>query len=199
MKALIIVDIQNDFLPTGALPVPDGDTIIPKINQIQSGYELVIATQDWHPEGHKSFASQHADHKLFDQIIVNGLNQTLWPDHCIQESEGAALSVSLDTKRIEAVFRKGTDVEIDSYSGFFDNGHQKSTGLAGYLKDKNVTEVHVCGLAAEFCVYYTAMDSLQQGFSTAILTTLTKAIDDAVFEKKKTIFQQAGGVLLSNP
>ena len=121
MKALIIVDIQNDFLPGGALAVKNGDAVIPVINKLQSQFDLVVATQDWHPADHKSFASMHPGKKNFDEIILDGLPQVLWPDHCVQETHGAEFSPLLDTKKIEAIFRKGMDKNIDSYSGFFDN------------------------------------------------------------------------------
>lgn len=193
MKALIIVDLQNDFLPGGALPVSDGDLIIPGINRLQEDYELVVATQDWHPAGHLSFASQHPGRQPFDEITLDGLTQTLWPDHCVQESFGAEFADGLHTKAIEAIFRKGMVRQLDSYSGFYDNGHRKSTGLAAYLADRHVDDVHVCGLAADFCVYYTAMDSLLAGFNTSILVQHTKAIDPAGFQNKLAIFVEQGG------
>ena len=196
MRALIIVDMQYDFLPGGALAVAKGDEIVPIINQIQTDYDLIVATQDWHPEGHQSFASQHPGKACFEQIELDGLDQVLWPDHCVQESSGAELSAALDTKRIEAIFRKGLDPRIDSYSAFFDNGRRKNTGLTGYLKDRSIEEVHVCGLAADFCVYYTAMDALKEGFASAIISKATRAIDKGSLIEKKNIFAQNGGQLL---
>lgn len=195
MNALIIVDIQHDFLPGGALAVPEGAEVIKPINRLQAGYDLVVATQDWHPAGHKSFASSHPGKSPFDRIDLHGLPQTLWPDHCIQGTAGAALSDGLDTQRIEAIFRKGMDLEIDSYSGFFDNGKRKNTGLVGYLRDRNVTSVAVCGLAADFCVYFTAMDALDAGFQATILDEATRAIDPADYENKKAVFLEKGGLL----
>ena len=196
MKALIIVDVQNDFLPGGALAVAQGDEIIPLINKLQSQYDIVVATQDWHPKDHKSFASQHTGNNAFEVIDLKGLEQTLWPDHCIQSSQGADFSSALDQHRIEAVFRKGMDRFIDSYSGFFDNGQRKNTGLDGYLKDRNVSEVHICGLAADFCVYFTAIDALSLGYKTAIISKATKAIDKDSYFKKKEIFMQKGGLFV---
>ncbi len=193
MRALIIVDIQNDFLPGGSLAVDKGDTIIPLINQMQHDYELVVATQDWHPANHKSFASQHAEKNEYEIIEFNGLQQTLWPEHCVQGTERAAFSRELDTNKIEAIFRKGMDENIDSYSGFYDNGKLKSTGLADYLKGRNVYSVDICGLAADYCVYFTATDALELGFTTAIIENATKPIDAANFEKLKTIFINKGG------
>ncbi|ERJ57807.1 bifunctional nicotinamidase/pyrazinamidase [Sphingobacterium paucimobilis] len=194
MKALLIVDIQNDFLPGGALEVPNGDQVIEVINSVQSKYDLVIATQDWHPSLHQSFASQHIEHNVFDQIDLNGLEQVLWPDHCVQGTKGAELSDSLEQRTIEAVFRKGVDPLIDSYSGFYDNGRRKNTGLHGYLQDRSIAEVHVCGLAADFCVHFTAMDALSLGYRTVILSKATKPIDREQYMDKKQAFIQAGGL-----
>ena len=156
MHSLILVDIQNDFVPGGRLAVPEGDAIIPLANSLQKAFGLVVATQDWHPQSHKSFASNHPGKKPFDLIDLHGLEQVLWPDHCVQGSDGAAFHSALDIKRVEAMFRKGMDSEIDSYSGFYDNGMRKSTGLAGYLRERKVRKVFVCGLAADYCVAYTA-------------------------------------------
>lgn len=196
MKALIIVDIQNDFLPGGALEVPNGDQIIEVINNLQSRYELVIATQDWHSSNHKSFASQHPDHNIFDLINLDGLEQVLWPSHCVQGTRGAQLADTLHQQRIEAIFRKGIDPNIDSYSGFYDNGRRKKTGLHGYLQDRCITEVHICGLAADFCVYFTAMDALSLGYRTAILSKATKAIDREEYMNKKQVFLREGGLMI---
>lgn len=196
MRALIIVDVQYDFLPGGALAVPNGDEVIGVINRIQGDYELVVATQDWHPEGHHSFASAHEGKRPFDIIDLEGLEQVLWPDHCVQGTDGAQLSEQLTTHRIEAIFRKGTAPNIDSYSGFFDNGKRKNTGLAGYLRDRGVTSIAVCGLAADYCVYFTAMDALQLGFDTAIIESAVRAIDPATYASRKNSFIQVGGKLL---
>ena len=196
MKALIIVDVQNDFLPDGSLEVPKSDEIIPIINVIQKEYSLVVATQDWHPENHLSFASQHEESLLFDLIDLEGLPQVLWPDHCIQGSYGAEFSSELNLNKVEAIFRKGMERSIDSYSGFFDNGKRKDTGLSGYLKARNVDEVHICGLAADFCVFYTAMDAIAEGFKTSIISKATKAIDKGEFMEKKNAFIQNGGILI---
>jgi nicotinamidase/pyrazinamidase len=193
MNALIIVDVQNDFLPGGALPVKDGDTIIPVINDLQNKFDLVVATQDWHPADHKSFASSHPGKKVFEEIILDGLPQVLWPDHCVQQTFGAEFSTALDTKKIEAIFRKGMDKNIDSYSGFFDNGKKKSTGMADYLKGRGTTSIYVCGLAADYCVYFTALDGLELGFQSTIITDATKAIDENNFKKVLENFKSKGG------
>lgn len=197
MKALIIVDIQNDFIPGGSLAVTDGDKIIFRINELQKKFDLVVATQDWHPSNHKSFASQHDGMNPFDVIDLNGLQQTLWPDHCIQSTKGAEFHKDLNTNKIEAIFRKGTNPEIDSYSGFFDNGRKKATGLHGYLQERKVTSVFICGLAADFCVYYTALDALSLGYETTILDESTKAIDPINFVDLKDNFRTKGGKISS--
>src|SRR5437867_10381049 len=147
MKALIMVDIQNDFLPGGELAVPDGDAVIPVANTLEPAFPLVVATQDWHPANHGSFAANHPGRKVFERIELNGLPQTLWPVHCVQNTPGAALAASLKKYRIAKVFQKGTDPGIDSYSGLFANGHRKSTGLGEWLKQKSTAEVFVCVLA----------------------------------------------------
>ena len=197
MKALIIIDLQNDFLPGGALAVPEGDKVIDRINEIQKKYDIVVATQDWHPANHKSFASQHEDKNPFDVITLHGLDQTLWPNHCIQGTKGAELSDKLDQTRIEAIFRKGTNPEIDSYSGFYDNNKKKSTGLHGYLQELNVDQLFICGLAADYCVYYTAIDALNLGYSTTILEESTRAIDQERYDRIKEEFTKAGGKISS--
>lgn len=196
MQALILVDIQRDFLPGGALAVPLGDEIIKVANRMQPTYDLVVATQDWHPAGHKSFASVHPGRSAYDVVDLDGLEQVLWPDHCVQGTTGAQLSDQLAMDRVEAIFRKGTNPDIDSYSGFFDNGKRKNTGLAGYLRDRAVTRVAICGLAADYCVYFTAMDALQLGFDTEIIENAVRAIDANGYEIKKATFLQQGGQLL---
>jgi nicotinamidase/pyrazinamidase len=193
MKVLIIVDIQNDFLPGGALAVQNGDAVIPVINKLQSQFDLVVATQDWHPEDHKSFASMHPGKKIFDEIKLNGLPQVLWPDHCVQETEGAEFSSMLDTKKIEAIFRKGMDNNIDSYSGFFDNGKKKATGMDAYLKGRGITSIYVCGLAADYCVNFTALDGLELGFDSTIITDATLPINEGNFKKIIEDFKSTGG------
>lgn len=196
MKALIVVDIQNDFIPGGPLAVPEGDTIIPLINQMQEKYDLVVATQDWHPANHKSFASQHPGKNIFDKIMLNNMEQVLWPDHCVQGSPGAAFHSGLETDRIQTIFRKGMDPDIDSYSGFHDNGHKKTTGLAGYLKECGVNEVHVCGLAGDYCVYYTAKDALKEGFNTCLIEKATRSISNEEFIKAKADILKSGGKII---
>ncbi len=192
MKALILVDIQNDFLPGGALAVPDGDKVIPIANKLQSLFPLVVATQDWHPANHGSFAASHPGKKVFDQIELNGLAQTLWPVHCVQNTKGAELAAALNRDRIIKVFPKGTDAGIDSYSGLFDNGHRKSTGLGEWLKGQGVTDVFVCGLATDYCVKFTALDAVQFGFKTYLIGDASRGVNlrpndvsDAIGEMKR--------------
>jgi nicotinamidase/pyrazinamidase len=177
MNALILVDIQNDFLPGGALAVPEGDAVIPVCNQLSSKFDLVVATQDWHPNNHGSFAASHPGHKIGDVIDLNGLPQILWPVHCVQNTAGAALAPSLDASQVKQVFRKGMDPGIDSYSGFFDNGHRKSTGLGDYLKAVGVTDVYVAGLATDYCVKFTALDAQQLGFHTFLIEDASRGVN----------------------
>lgn len=183
--ALLVIDVQNDFLPGGSLAVADGDKVIPIINKLIPQYDLVVATQDWHPANHKSFASQHEGKKLYEEIELNGMTQRLWPDHCVQGTFGGEFHKDLELNTAEAIFRKGMDPEIDSYSGFYDNGHLKSTGLAGYLKEKGVEEIHFCGIAADYCVYFSIKDALLEGFKTVLIEEATKPIDAENFEKQK--------------
>lgn len=185
MKALIIIDVQNDFMPGGALEVPHGDEIVPVINSINKKFELVIATQDWHPLNHVSFASNHMDKKPFDTIKMKNMKQTLWPDHCVQGSLGADFHPDLSTYLVETIFRKGTDSRIDSYSAFYDNTHQKSTGLTGYLKEKGVTCLYFCGLAADICVYFSIKDALQAGFNCFLIEDATRALHSKQFKRIK--------------
>lgn len=197
MHALIIVDIQNDFLPGGALAVPRGDEIIPVVNELQKTFGLVVATQDWHPANHKSFASSHPGMRAFDKIVLHGLEQVLWPDHCVQGSLGAELHNDLELNKVEAIFRKGMDPEIDSYSGFYDNGHKKSTGLAGYLRERRVTKVYICGLASDYCVFFTARDAIKENFETYIIEDAARAIDSNGFVMAKDEILSTGGQIIT--
>ncbi|WP_430613287.1 bifunctional nicotinamidase/pyrazinamidase [Flavobacterium sp. JP2137] len=197
MKALIVVDLQNDFLEGGALAVSDSDKIIPMINEIQPYFDLVVATQDWHPPHHQSFASEHPGHHVFDLIDLHGLPQVLWPVHCVQNTPGAAFSTQWDSRVVEAIFRKGMDKTVDSYSGFFDNGKRKDTGLAAYLLGRGVTQVYVAGLAADFCVYYSAMDAVDAGFKTYFLDFATQAISQQALEEAKVEMIKKGIQILN--
>lgn len=198
MKTLIIVDAQIDFMPGGALEVKGGDRIIPVINKILPQFDLVVATQDWHPRNHKSFAVNHSGKKEFEIIELNGLEQKLWPPHCVQETKGADFHPDLKTGRIEAIFRKGMDPEIDSYSGFYDNGHKKSTGLSGYLREKGATELYFCGLAADICVYFSLLDALKEGFSATLIEDAAVPLIPEEFGRIKDDIQQKGGKIISS-
>lgn len=157
-SALILVDIQNDFCPGGSLAVKDGDAVVPVANELQKRFELIVATKDWHSAGHASFVS-------------------LWPPHCVQETEGAEFVAGLDTSRIARVFLKGTDMEIDSYSGFFDNEHRRATGLGDYLKERGVTDVFIAGLATDYCVKFTALDAVMLGFRTSVVVDACRGVE----------------------
>jgi len=194
MNCLILVDLQNDFLPGGALAVPDGDDVIPIANQLQKHFPLIVATQDWHPPNHGSFATNHPGRKVFEQIELNGLPQTLWPVHCVQGTSGAELAAELHREKIGRVFPKGTDPSIDSYSGLFDNGHRKSTVLGEWLKAKGVTDVFVCGLATDYCVKFTALDAAEAGFKTHLIEDACRGVNLGPDDVKRAIeeMQRAG-------
>ncbi|MBL7006199.1 MAG: bifunctional nicotinamidase/pyrazinamidase [Spirochaetia bacterium] len=168
-SALIIIDIQNDFCPGGALAVPDGDSIISTINSLCSQFRLVIAAQDWHPVKHISFASTHPGKQVYDTIPWNNDTQILWPDHCIAGSPGSAFHPALNTDLCSLIIRKGINLEIDSYSAFFENDHITPTGLAGYLEEQKITSLVLCGLATDYCIYYSALDAVKLGFSVSVL------------------------------
>lgn len=180
MRALVVIDVQNDFLPGGALQVPGSDVIVPIVNRLMPHFALVVAAQDWHPRGHASFASSHPGRKPFEQVDLDGVAQTLWPDHCVQGSRGAGFSAALETRPIEAIFRKGTDPGIDSYSAFFDNGRRKSTGLADYLRGKRAHALYLCGLAGDICVHFSALDALHEGFNVHFIRDAATPLDPAV-------------------
>jgi nicotinamidase/pyrazinamidase len=177
MDALILVDIQNDFLPGGALGVPGGHEIIPVVNRLQTRFGVVTATQDWHPPGHGSFASAHPGREVYEMGELGGLPQVLWPDHCVQGTRGAELAPGLDTRRIAHVFKKGVDPGIDSYSTFFDNAHRRSTGLGDWLSARGVTDVYLAGLATDYCVLYSARDAVHLGFRTHVVADACRGID----------------------
>ncbi len=198
MKTLIIIDVQNDFIPEGPLAVPDGDQIVPVINSIQKSFDLVVATQDWHPENHRSFASNNEGKEPFDQILLNNIQQILWPDHCVQGTIGAELHPGLDSKRISAIFRKGMNPEIDSYSGFYDNNHKLSTGLAGYLKEKRASEIYFCGLAADICVYYSILDSILEGFNAVLVEDASRPLFPDKFDDIKCELAKLGVRILNS-
>ncbi|WP_422509775.1 bifunctional nicotinamidase/pyrazinamidase [Stenotrophomonas sp. GZD-301] len=183
--ALIVVDLQPDFMPGGALPCEDGDAIVADIAALlaQGRYATVVATQDWHPHDHASFASQHPGHAPFEQIALHGHPQTLWPDHCVQGTPGAALHAGVDWTPAAMILRKGRNRHVDSYSAFQENhdadGQRPPTGLAGWLRERGITEVHVCGLARDYCVLWTAQDAATAGFRVGYLWGLTRPVSAA--------------------
>lgn len=192
MTTLLIIDAQLDFMPGGSLAVENGDQIVSHINLIQPQYNLVIATQDWHPQNHMSFASNHDGHKPFENKEIDGYDQTLWPGHCVQGTEGAQFHPEIRTNCIEAFFRKGTDSKIDSYSAFYDNHHKKSTGLSGYLKEKGCETLDICGLAGDICVYFTIKDALKEGFKVRLIENATKSLDQEKFNQQKEELKAEG-------
>ena len=177
MKTLILVDLQNDFCANGALEVPEDNLVVPIANQLMPHFDLVIATQDWHPANHKSFAANHLFRKPGMVIELNGLEQILWPIHCVQDSYGAQFVKELNMEGVDKIFQKGTDPEVDSYSGFFDNGKRKSTGLGKYLQEIGVTEVYILGLATDYCIKFTTLDALDLGFKTYLIEDACRGVN----------------------
>ena len=176
-RALILVDIQNDFMPGGALPVAEGDRIVPVVNRIQEGFDVIVATQDWHPANHGSFASQHPGKKPGDVIDLNGIPQVLWPDHCVQGTAGAELHKDLRIPHAELIIRKGYRKHMDSYSAFYEADGKTPTGLTGYLRDRGLTTVYLVGLATDFCVFWSAMDARKVGLNALVIEDATRGID----------------------
>ncbi len=187
MNALLLIDIQNDFLPGGALAVPEGGRIIPIANHLMADFKIIVATQDWHPADHGSFAANHPGKNLFESTDLNGLPQTLWPVHCVQNTGGALFAPGLDTARITRVFPKGTDPGIDSYSGFFDNGHRGDTGLAAWLRENGVAVLTLCGLATDYCVKFTALDALECGFRVNLHLPACRGVDLQVGDCERAV------------
>ncbi|WP_316858852.1 bifunctional nicotinamidase/pyrazinamidase [uncultured Cohaesibacter sp.] len=175
--ALIIIDVQNDFCPGGALAVPGGDAVVAPINQMQQAFSHIILTQDWHPVGHSSFASSHDNKSPYDMVEMPYGPQVLWPDHCVQGSDGAAFHKDLETVRADLILRKGTNREIDSYSAFFENDRQTATGLEGYLRERGIISLRLVGLATDFCVRYSAVDAAKLGFDVTVDLSACRAID----------------------
>lgn len=177
MKALVIIDVQNDFCEGGALEVPDGSDVVPVINNLISEFDVVIQTQDWHTPGHSSFASSHSGKDPYDTIQVEYGEQVLWPDHCVQGSTGAEFHPDLNTTKSQVVIRKGFRKSIDSYSTFYENDHSTKTGLTGYLKDRGIKEFYAVGLATDFCVKWSVLDGIKEGFKVNIVEDAVRGID----------------------
>jgi nicotinamidase/pyrazinamidase len=192
MRALIVVDIQNDFLPGGALAVPRGDEVIAPANKLLDSpglFDIVVATQDWHPADHGSFAANHAGRKPGDVIDLDGLPQILWPVHCVQGTRGAEFAPGLHAERFGRVFRKGQDPKIDSYSGFFDNGHRRATGLGDFLGQRGIGDVFVLGLATDYCVRFTALDARDLGLGTWLVEDACRGVELVAGDIEKAIHE----------
>ncbi len=197
--ALVIVDIQNDFMPGGALEVPAGDEVVPIANQLILRFELVVATQDWHPPDHGSFAANHPGHQPGDVIELDGLQQILWPVHCLRNSTGAQLVDEIDEDEIDRIFVKGTDPTVDSYSGFFDNGHRRETGLGDFLKAEGTDAVYIMGVATDYCVKFTALDARQLGFQTFLVEDACRGVNLQPGDVDKALAEmRAAGVTITD-
>lgn len=198
--ALILVDLQNDFMPGGALAVADGDATVSAANALMPNYDLVVATQDWHPADHLSFAAHHDGRSPGELLQLGGLDQVLWPVHCVQGTAGASFHSSLDVGGVDEVIRKGSERRVDSYSGFFDNGKRKSTGLSDLLRSKGVTAVHVMGLATDYCVKFTALDALSEGFDVHLLEHGCRGVNLSPGDAQRAIEDMLGaGVKKAHP
>lgn len=199
MHALIVIDMQNDFCPGGALAVPEGDHIVTGINAAMNQFDSVILSQDWHPDGHSSFASQHSGKSTYDMIDMPYGPQVLWPDHCVQGTPGAAFHPDLDTTRADLILRKGQNPKLDSYSAFFENDHQTPTGLTGYLQTRGITAITLVGLATDFCVKYSALDAAQLGLNVTVRLDLCRGIDlDGSLASAQAAMQAAGVILATS-
>ncbi|WP_421779762.1 bifunctional nicotinamidase/pyrazinamidase [Kiloniella litopenaei] len=197
--ALLVIDLQNDFCTGGALAVPDGEAIVPVVNRLIDRFPHALATQDWHPEGHLSFASSHEGQTPYGTIELSYGTQVLWPDHCVQGHDGSTLHKDLNKTALELILRKGFRKEIDSYSAFFENDKTTSTGLTGYLRERQIERVFLCGLATDFCVYYSAIDAIKQGFETFVIADACRAIDlDGSLAKAMTHMRESGVEILSS-
>ncbi len=196
---LLVVDVQNDFCPGGALAVADGDAVVPLVTALGRIFAHVVLTQDWHPPGHSSFASSHPGRQPFESLEAAYGPQTLWPDHCVQGTEGAAFHAGLDLPGAELVIRKGFRREIDSYSAFFENDHATPTGLAGYLRERGLARVYLCGLATDFCVGFSAIDAARAGFEAVLIEDACRAIDlDGSLVAARANMAEAGVAFMSS-
>ena len=196
-SALIVIDVQNDFCTGGALAVPEGETIVEGINRLMTSFSTIVLTQDWHPENHSSFASQHEGQEPFDMVELSYGKQVLWPDHCVQDTFGAEFHKDLDVSLADHVVRKGFRAGVDSYSAFFENDQVTATGLQDYLNDRSIEKVTLCGLATDFCVFYSAMDAVKCGFKVEVVQDLCRAIDmDNSLENAINAMKDAGVVLV---
>ncbi len=197
---LLIVDVQNDFCPGGALAVSEGDEVVPVINTLAPLFPVVAATRDWHPEGHVSFASSHKGKSVYETVKTDGIDQVLWPDHCIRETGGAELHPDLKRSEINIILHKGTQIGLDSYSAFYDNDHRSSTGLDGYMKGLGLEKIFICGLATDYCVFFSAMDAASLGFETFVIRDASRGVDvpEGNIEKSASIMKEAGVRLIES-
>ncbi|GLS18317.1 nicotinamidase [Labrys miyagiensis] len=193
---LLVIDVQNDFCPGGALAVPDGDSVVPDINHMAGDFGHCVLTQDWHPAGHSSFASTHPGKAPFSTVIMPYGEQTLWPDHCIQGTQGAAFHPGLDLPRAQMIIRKGYNPEIDSYSAFFENDRKTPTGLAGYLAERGLKRIFCVGLATDFCVRFSAEDARKLGLETVVVLGACRGIDLGGSVAAGIAAMKAAGVML---
>lgn len=198
MNALIVVDMQRDFMPGGPLGVPEGDTLVPLINQLMEEFPLVVATKDWHPKDHISFAANHPDKEVGELIEVEGAPQVLWPTHCVQDTLGSDFAAGLHTDRIDATFFKGSDREVDSYSAFFDNAKKRDTGLDHYLRKKGVTAVAIVGVATDYCIRDSALDARSLGWNTTLILDGCKPINLNPGDEEEALDQmRTAGVVIA--
>ena len=186
-SALIIVDVQNDFCKGGALAVPHGEEVVPLANQAMSHFDLTVATQDWHPADHVSFASNQPGHHVGELMLLGGISQVLWPDHCIQASVGAQFYPGFQVERVQRIFQKGANIDIDSYSAFFDNAHQQSTGLDDYLKEQGVTDLYIMGLATDYCVKFSVLDALSLGYTVYVIEDACRGVNLAANDSENAL------------
>ena len=191
MHALILVDLQIDFAPGGALAVPEGDQVVPVANKLMPAFDLVVATKDWHPLDHGSFANNHPGKNEGEVTELKGLEQVLWPVHCVENTEGAEFIPGLDSEKIDHVIHKGTEPDLDAYSGFYDNAHRQATGLNHYLKEKGANKLYIMGLASDYCLKFTVIDGCKEGYDITVVTDGCRGIDmnegdvDRAFEDMK--------------
>jgi nicotinamidase/pyrazinamidase len=199
-RMLLVIDVQNDFCPGGSLAVEEGDAVVSVINSLIPLFPAAVATQDWHPADHVSFASSHAGRKVLDTVDAQGIRQVLWPDHCVQGTRGAELHPRLDTRGIGLILRKGMRKTLDSYSAFFENDHRTETGLRFYLEGLGVKEVLLCGLATDYCVYFSAMDARKLGFRVTLITDACRGVDfpKGNVEQALTDMRKAGVIMMDS-
>ncbi len=199
-NTLMVVDVQNDFCPGGALAIQDGDRVIPVINQIQPIFDTIIATQDWHPPDHVSFAAKHPGKNVYEIIDIDGISQVLWPPHCISGSMGAAFHPDLETKRFKFILRKGMNPNLDSYSVFLENDRKSPTGMDGYLRSQEITRVFLSGLATDYCVLYSALDAVSSGFETIVVLDACCGVDvpEGNIEKAIRLMKRSGVKIISS-